>query len=150
MKNGRGWIRGCLSSASASVLLNGSPTTEFYIRKGVRQGDPLALFLFIIAAESINVVMHEAREKGIFHRSKLPGSGPIISHLQYADDIIFTGDWSLSNVLNLIRILRCFQLSSGLKINLNKSSLLGVGVDDTEVDSFARKAHCKVGSLPFV
>lgn len=62
----RSWIRGCLQSSRASVIVNGTPTEEFDITKGVRQGDPLSPFLFIIAMEGLNVVMKTAREKGIF------------------------------------------------------------------------------------
>ncbi|XP_071707952.1 uncharacterized protein [Rutidosis leptorrhynchoides] len=52
----RGWIRTCLKSASISVLVNGSPTCEFKMERGVRQGDPLSPFLFIITAEGLNVL----------------------------------------------------------------------------------------------
>ncbi|KAJ9564081.1 hypothetical protein OSB04_000047 [Centaurea solstitialis] len=45
--------------------------------------------------------------------------------------------------------MRCFYLSSGLKINLNKSSLMGVCVDSSEIEFFSNKFHCKAGSLPF-
>ncbi|XP_021999705.1 uncharacterized protein LOC110897235 [Helianthus annuus] len=45
------WIRGCLESGMGSVLVNGSPTKEFKYKRGLRQGDPLAPFLFIIAME---------------------------------------------------------------------------------------------------
>ena len=86
------WISGCLKTASVSVLINGSPTPEFAMGKGVRQGDPLAPLLFIIAAEALNVMMHEACCKGVFHGIKLPNSGPAISHLQYADHVLFMGD----------------------------------------------------------
>ncbi|KAJ9543280.1 hypothetical protein OSB04_022987 [Centaurea solstitialis] len=144
----RKWIHGCLSSAMVSVLINGSSSKEFCMGKGLRQGDPLAPFLFIIAAEACNIAMKEAREIGIFHGVRLPKDGPLISRLQYADDALFLKVWSRSNMANLIRILRCFHLSSGLKVNLNKSQLLGIGVDGTEVEVVARNFHCKSGTFP--
>ncbi|KAJ9567733.1 hypothetical protein OSB04_003699 [Centaurea solstitialis] len=144
----RSWIQGCLKSASMSVLINGSPTPEFHPKKGVREGDPFAPFLFIIAAEGLNIAMHEAKEKGVFHGTKLPNNGSILSNLHYADDAIFVGEWSTSNARNLARILRCFYLSSALKVNFQKSSIVGIGVNDTEISLLANLLNCKVGSLP--
>ncbi|KAJ9535890.1 LOW QUALITY PROTEIN: hypothetical protein OSB04_un000946 [Centaurea solstitialis] len=141
-------IRNCLNSSSISILLNGSPTKEFKPQIGVRQGDPLAPFLFILAAEGLHVAMLEALEKGVFKGVQLPNGGPTVSHLQYADDAIFLGDWSRSNIRNLIRVLRCFHLSSGLRVNWTKSNLIGVGVETHEIAATANSINCKVGSLP--
>nr|GEX60003.1 UvrD-like helicase, ATP-binding domain, P-loop containing nucleoside triphosphate hydrolase [Tanacetum cinerariifolium] len=53
-------------SASMSILVNGSPSEEFGLVRGVRQGDPLSSFLFILAAKGLNAIVFEAVEKGIF------------------------------------------------------------------------------------
>jgi len=53
----------------------------------------------------------------------------------YADDAVFVGEWSQSNARNIVRIIRCFYLISGLKINIQKSKLFGVGVDYVELEN---------------
>lgn len=61
----RQWIHGYLRLLRASVIINRSPTNEFEISKGVRQGDPLSPFLLIIEMEGLNVALEVARDKGI-------------------------------------------------------------------------------------
>ncbi|XP_071717987.1 uncharacterized protein [Rutidosis leptorrhynchoides] len=100
----RHWISGCIRSARTSILINGSPTEEFQMKKGLRQGDPLSHFLFIVAIEALNVAMKEGVDSGIFKGVSLVGDNVIISHLQYADDALFFGEWSVDNASNLIRI----------------------------------------------
>lgn len=83
----RSWIWGCLSSAHLSILVNGSPTPEFRMEKGLRQGDPLSPFLFIIAAEALSIMMREATAKGVFKGAKVGNDLVEVTHLQFADDV---------------------------------------------------------------
>jgi len=62
----RKWINECIGTASASVLVNGSPTAEFPLKRGLRQGDPLSPFLFLLAAEGLNVLMKAVVDSNLF------------------------------------------------------------------------------------
>ena len=115
------------------MLVNGSPTFEFQFVKGMRQGDPISPFLFLIVMEALSCLLNKAHEEGLIKGISTPNGGPIISHLLFADDAIIVGDWSNSCLDNVVRILRCFFLCSGFKINLAKSCLYGIGVSEGEV-----------------
>jgi len=65
------WIKGCLSSSKISVLVNGSPTSEFKPEKGLRQGDPLAPLLFLIAVEGLSGAVREVVNKGLLEGIKI-------------------------------------------------------------------------------
>lgn len=64
--------------------------------------------------------------------------GPLISHLLYADDVLFVGEWISSNFDNLARILSCFNVASRLKVNFNKSQVYDIGVSEGELNRSAR------------
>ncbi|GJZ51537.1 RNA-directed DNA polymerase, eukaryota [Tanacetum coccineum] len=64
-------------------------------------------------------------------------------------DAVFIGELSNDNLRGIMQILHCFSLSSGLKINLSKSQLLGVGVDSATVYSAALNIGCSVMKTPF-
>ncbi|XP_071719523.1 secreted RxLR effector protein 78-like [Rutidosis leptorrhynchoides] len=87
----RSWITSCLKSASISILVNGSPTKEFKLGRGVRQGDLLSPFLFIIAAEGLNWLAKSAVHCNLYEGVEIGMDRIPISHLQYADDTIFFG-----------------------------------------------------------
>ncbi|KAF5821202.1 putative RNA-directed DNA polymerase [Helianthus annuus] len=146
----KNWIMGILFTGRASILVNGAPTKEFELKRGLRQGDPLSPFLFTIVMEALHVMMAKAVEAGIYKGVVLPNGGPTISHLFYADDALFIGECSESNLRNLSRILRCFFVSSGLKVNFDKSKLYGVGVDIEGVKEMAGSINCQYGEFPFV
>jgi len=55
------WIKSCLESPTISILVNGSHTEEFKPKRGLRQGDPLASFLFLIVAEGLLGLVRKAK-----------------------------------------------------------------------------------------
>ncbi|XP_071689129.1 uncharacterized protein [Rutidosis leptorrhynchoides] len=145
------WIKGCLNSTFASVLVNGSPTEEFKIGRGLRQGDPLSPLLFIICMEGLHVAMLDAIDHGLYKGLRVGNvaSSCLMSHSFFADDALFIGEWSDINIRNLIDILKCFYLVSGLQINVHKSNILGIGVPSSELNRVANAFGCKPASFPF-
>lgn len=85
------WIRTIISTARMSVLINGSPTKEFKMQKGLRQGNPLSPLLFNLVAEILHLLLLKAENIGLISGIKL-GSGSTLSHLQFADDTILFMD----------------------------------------------------------
>ncbi|GKD33697.1 putative RNA-directed DNA polymerase, eukaryota, reverse transcriptase zinc-binding domain protein [Tanacetum coccineum] len=144
------WIDVCLQTSSISVLVNGSPTEEFKMSRGIRQGDPLSPFLFLIVAKGINVVVNKAINNDVLKGITVERDRVVVSHLQYADDTIFFCDWSRNNGRNLMWLLKRFEKASGLRINLSKSMLYGVGVSEVEVKEMAHMLKCRPGKLPFM
>ncbi|KAJ0910951.1 putative RNA-directed DNA polymerase [Helianthus annuus] len=143
------WIKGILQSARSAVLVNGSPTFDFQCHKGIRQGDPLSPFLFLFVMEAFSCIVSKACELGELKDLRAFDGGYAISHLLYADDALILGEWSRENIENTARLLRVFYICSGLKINLKKSSLFGIGDVGEEVAIMARTLGCRVGEFPF-
>nr|GEZ59313.1 RNA-directed DNA polymerase, eukaryota [Tanacetum cinerariifolium] len=115
-----------LSSGKASILVNGSPTPEFHFHRGLKQGDPLAPFLFLLVMESLHLSFSRAVEARIFTGFRVDHS-ITLSHLFYADNAMFIG----------------------MSINIHKSHLLGVGIPDNCVAEAAKSIGCSITKAPF-
>ncbi|XP_057445075.1 uncharacterized protein LOC130737348 [Lotus japonicus] len=88
---------------------------------------------------------------GLFNGYKVGTCGGCeVSMFQFADDTVFVGEASIQNVVVLKVILRCFELSSGLKVNFNKSKLASTTVEPDFERRIAAVLNCKIMATPFV
>lgn len=78
----------CISSVTFSVLINGQPTDPFQPKRGIRQGDPLSPYIFILCAEVLSGMIARDQINGLITGISIATNAPPISHLLYADDII--------------------------------------------------------------
>nr|GEU94816.1 RNA-directed DNA polymerase, eukaryota, reverse transcriptase zinc-binding domain protein [Tanacetum cinerariifolium] len=145
----RMWIQSSLRSSRSSILVNGSPTEEFQFYKGLKQGDPISPFLFILIMESLHLSFQKVVDAGMFTGINLSPSVNI-SHMFYADDAVFIGHWNDSNINTLVNVLECFYRASGLRINMCKSKIMGVHVEGDLVKHAASKLGCLILNTPFV
>ncbi|GJR77917.1 RNA-directed DNA polymerase, eukaryota [Tanacetum coccineum] len=143
------WVQCCLHSSRGSILINGSPTEEFQFGKGLKQGDPLSPFLFILIMETLHLSFQRVVDAGMFHGINLGGTVSL-SHMFYADDAVFVGEWSEKNIATLVHVFDCFHKVSGLKINMNKSKIMGTHVDHGKVACAANKLGCLILKTPFL
>ena len=117
------WIISCISSVSFEVLVNGGKSERFMPSRGLRQGDPLSPYLFILGQEVLSRMLdHELRLKKI-SGIKTSISGPTITHVMYADDIVLFSKASGKDAASLNRVLEKYCSWSGQALNRNKSGV---------------------------
>ena len=124
-------ISECLSTASFSVLVNGVAGGFFKSSKGIRQGDPLSPYLFVLAMECLSRLLRSRYEAGVI------GYHPrteelMISHLMFADDVMIFFDGTSNSLHGISECLDDFASWSGLHMNTTKTELFTSGIDQTE------------------
>ena len=118
------WIKWCISSVSYQVLLNGEAKGNIIPSRGLRQGDPLSPFLFIILTEALISQIKGAEAEGRLMGLKIAQASPAVLHLLFADDSLFFCKADVQQCAELMKIINNYGLVSGQQLNTSKSSIL--------------------------
>ena len=119
----------CVSSSSLSLVWNGSRLESFSPNRGLRQGDPISPYLFVLCMEKLSLMISESVDKGDWKPVRVVRGGMGISHLLFADDILVFTEAKVSQLRLVLDILQKFEKASGLKVNVEKSkAMLSKGV----------------------
>lgn len=124
-------IMECVTSAKLQVLWNGEPSQCFTPSRGVRQGDPLSPYLFVMCMERLFQTIEEAIIEKKWKPIRASRDGPLLSNLFFADDIILFAEASLDQAQIIHDCLMRFCKASGQKVSLEKSRIyFSANVDD--------------------
>ena len=142
----RTWITNLNTSSQTAVVLNGVPGKWIQCRKGLRQGDPLSPYLFILVADLLQQMVLSASMQGLLQH-------PIVDSLpcpvlQYADDTLLVVKADPDQLAHLKALLDQFSSFTGLHINYDKSTFVPIGVEPSLAAEMAQLFGCQVSSFP--
>ena len=116
-------VMSCISSTSFSVLINGKPYGMITPTRGLRQGDPLSPYIFLLCVEGFTSLLQKAEMEGHIHSVSIFRRAPKISHPLFADDSLLFCQASEKETLEVLEILKLYAKALGQCINMEKSSV---------------------------
>ncbi|XP_026396227.1 uncharacterized protein LOC113290854 [Papaver somniferum] len=117
------YIEQRISTTKISILLNGTPMHEYSPTRGIRQGDPLSRYLFIIVVEYLSRLLLVATNNHLNSGVKAARNASAITHLLFADDILLFTKADMHNISGILKVISDFGKYSGKMLNFNKSSV---------------------------
>ena len=119
-------IMKCVESVSFSVRVNGSFSEFFKPTRGIRQGDPISPYLFLICAEGLSALLKFRGPMFLSRGIRVGIHAPWVSHLLFADDCLVFTQASEAGASRLHGILKSYRQGSGQMVNKSKSAIFSV------------------------
>lgn len=142
------WIMECVTTTSYSISINGSLEGYFKGERGLRQGDPISPFLFVLAMEYLSRMLKSLHSHPNF-KFHVRCDKHKITHLAFADDLLLFSKGDRDSIKALMDVLEVFGNTSGLRCNLSKSELYTAGLNDSDVFDLHTLTGLRIGSFPF-
>lgn len=115
---------GCMKTVKYSFWKNGMEFVEVKLKRGIRQGDLISPYLYILCAEGFSSIMRRYEETELIHGCRVAGGALPISHLLFTDDCYLFFKPSMVEAKTMTDILKRYECISGHAIYYNKSSIL--------------------------
>jgi hypothetical protein len=121
-------IMACVKSVRYKVRINSMETETFSPTRGLRQGDPLSPYLFLLVAEGLSSLLRGAENRGEIQGVRVCRNAPMVSHLLFVDDSLILMEANTDQALHLKNLLDRYCASSGQKVSDEKSSIFLVKI----------------------
>ena len=133
-------IVSCVSTTFVSVLFNRGTLDSFQPSRGIRQGNPLSTYLFILCMEVLGALIAEKCQANLGNPIRASQGGPSLSHLFFADDLMLFAKADCKNCIAIKEVLESFCDLSGQKISRDKSRVFF----SPNLDSDSREEMCGI------
>ncbi|XP_026377852.1 uncharacterized protein LOC113272180 [Papaver somniferum] len=141
-------VQQCVTTTSIALLINGSPSASFTPSRGIRQGDLLSPYLFLIIMEGFSRIIQSQILQGNLNGIIVGKHGLQVSHLFFADECLLFLEASPKYLHNLQQILDQFSKASGQVVNLQISTIFfSKNVPPSLRNQFTNILHIKIMGL---
>jgi hypothetical protein len=142
------WVSECITNLHFSIALNGGLVGNFKGGKGLRQGDPLSLYLFVLTMEVFSKLLSAKVRESQQFKFHPKCEGQQITHLSFADDLLILEAADIQSITLIRDALDEFKELFGLSINQSKSEVFCAAVSSSLKSQVLSILNFKVGSLP--
>lgn len=140
-------VEACITTTSSTVGYSGQVHAYFKGKRGLRQGDLLSPYLFLIAMNCLSILLNKGAEEGKFnYHDKCAASK--LTHLYFADNLFIFTDGTESSVTGVLEILEEFKVKSGLAVSIQKTAFYSSGLTPYEITTITTSTGLSHGSLP--
>lgn len=135
-----------LHTSSTRILLNGEPGSTIRHQRGLRQGDLLPPMLFIIVLDTFTTLVHKAKELQLLQPLAARQLGHRVSI--DTDDVMLFASTAHIDIAIISTILKAFGDATGLRVNMQKSSVLPIQCDEQQQHELERQLSCTIVQFP--